>query len=167
MKEEKSFINRLKALIKTEGVKPFARMCGVNEGSIRHYLKGGEPGLDNLIKIANACGRSVGWLATGEENSSPQEALLTNHPNREANPRFAELVDRTARIVTSKTIYRSALERNIDAFYKAVETEDEMENMRGMMAEMMQKLDFLVQENMEIKAKLGGQPKKREASNSH
>ncbi len=120
-------------------VRPFARKCGVTETSVRNYLKGTEPTLPTIIKIARACNVAVGWLAAGEENSSPQEGILAGHPEREANPRFDDLVNKTARIVTSKTIYRSALERNIDAFHKAVETEDEMqgvkEEMRGLREE--------------------------------
>jgi len=67
MKEEKTFSDRLKELLGGDEMKPFARKCGVEEKSIRLYLKtDSQPTLGTLIKIAYACNVSVGWLAAGE-----------------------------------------------------------------------------------------------------
>lgn len=63
---EDNFIDRLKLVMGGEKTKPFAARCNVSDGSIRHYLDGGNPGLDSLLKIAAACGVRVGWLAAGE-----------------------------------------------------------------------------------------------------
>lgn len=121
----------------------FAAECGVQDSTMRGYLLGKyEPTIENLIKIARASNVTVGWLADGEgETAVNQRGAQADHPNRDANPKFDDYIGKTARVITSKTIYRSALERNIDAFHKAVETEDEMQGVREKLELMQEKHD--------------------------
>lgn len=60
------FIDRLRALIGEGSMHAFSARCGISDSLLRKYLAGSLPGLDNLIRIAAACGVSVGWLAAGE-----------------------------------------------------------------------------------------------------
>ncbi|MDM7462925.1 MAG: helix-turn-helix domain-containing protein [Tepidimonas taiwanensis] len=61
-----SFPTRLRQCIGDEAVAAFARRCGISEGLIRSYLKAEkQPGMDRLIRIADAAGVSLEWLATG------------------------------------------------------------------------------------------------------
>jgi transcriptional regulator with XRE-family HTH domain len=77
MIEDKSFKVRLAELVGKDSSRTFERRCGVNEASIRNYLKGtSEPTLGNLIKIATACGVSVGWLAAGEGEPVRENGII-------------------------------------------------------------------------------------------
>jgi transcriptional regulator with XRE-family HTH domain len=74
---DKSFKVRLAELVGKDSSRTFERRCGVNEASIRNYLKGtSEPTLGNLIKIATACGVSVGWLAAGEGEPKQRNGII-------------------------------------------------------------------------------------------
>jgi phage repressor protein C with HTH and peptisase S24 domain len=68
------FRERLAALVEaTEGgnVAAFARRCGVEDGSVRQWLKGpSKPSLDNAVLVASACGVTVDWLAGRESKNS-------------------------------------------------------------------------------------------------
>lgn len=66
-----NFAERLKQVMRDESVLGFAKKSGLSEGAIRQYLKGGEPGIEKVIAIANATGVSVGWLATGDGQPEP------------------------------------------------------------------------------------------------
>ncbi|MBB4287408.1 helix-turn-helix domain-containing protein [Roseospira goensis] len=44
----------------------FARRAGLSQSGFRRIEKGGEPGLQSLLSIAQAAGVSIEWLATGE-----------------------------------------------------------------------------------------------------
>lgn len=69
LKEISGFPGRLKKVVGDQSVKAFARTSGVDDKSIRKYLSGtSEPTLKNLIKLSEAGGVSVQWLATGEES---------------------------------------------------------------------------------------------------
>ena len=61
-----SFSDRLKLLIGEESVLSFATKCGLKDGSIRQYLKGGIPGIDKAQLIAEATGTPLDWLISGE-----------------------------------------------------------------------------------------------------
>jgi len=60
------FAARLSELIGSESRAKFAARSGISEGVIRRYEAGSQPGLINLLKIAEATGVTVNWLATGE-----------------------------------------------------------------------------------------------------
>ena len=56
---------RLRECICDETVSAFARRCRLPEATIRSYLDGKKPVFDKLVKIADAAGVTVDWLATG------------------------------------------------------------------------------------------------------
>jgi len=67
---ENIFTERLNLLRGTEGKNEFARRCDIKPSTMLGYLNGtSEPGLQNLQKIADAFGTSIGWLAgEGDDN---------------------------------------------------------------------------------------------------
>lgn len=65
--ERSEFKDRLKLLLGETAETVFARRCNVPPSSMRKYLNGSVPGIDKVIKIAEATGKSVQWLVTGEE----------------------------------------------------------------------------------------------------
>ncbi|MBN8112605.1 helix-turn-helix domain-containing protein [Vibrio parahaemolyticus] len=65
------FSKRLSDTIGGTSVRSFARTCGLSDKTLRDYLSGKTyPTLDRLALIADASGRSISWLATGEVVSS-------------------------------------------------------------------------------------------------
>ncbi len=66
-----TFVHRLRKIIKEKGtISEFAEISGISLRSLSNYLnKGTDPGLKNLIKIAEVGGVSIDWLATGNANS--------------------------------------------------------------------------------------------------
>ena len=60
------FKDRLALIIGEKSVSSFGKECGLNEGSLRAYLKGSFPRLNNLVSIVNAANVNLEWLATGE-----------------------------------------------------------------------------------------------------
>ncbi|MDD3553245.1 MAG: helix-turn-helix transcriptional regulator [Deltaproteobacteria bacterium] len=65
------FKDRLKQCIREEPVAAFARRCGLPEATIRSYLNGKKPVYDKLVRIADAAGVSIDWLATGRGSMRP------------------------------------------------------------------------------------------------
>lgn len=62
------FINRFRECCDQLGsVAKLAERIGVHKNTLRKYGQGTEPPRHNLVKIADACGVSVEWLATGRE----------------------------------------------------------------------------------------------------
>lgn len=64
--ELEPFCERLKIVMGTDKIRPFAQKVGVSEGTVRNLLRGGNPRLDNLIQISRATNTNIDWLATGE-----------------------------------------------------------------------------------------------------
>lgn len=63
---ESDFTSRLRECIGEEPVASFARRCGFSEGLVRAYLKGEkQPGMERLVRMAEAAGVTLDWLATG------------------------------------------------------------------------------------------------------
>ncbi|HEX8963782.1 MAG TPA: helix-turn-helix transcriptional regulator [Rhodocyclaceae bacterium] len=53
-------------MVGEQPVRSFARQYGVSEGVLRAYLLGTKrPGVDHLVKLADAGGVAIDWLATG------------------------------------------------------------------------------------------------------
>ncbi|HGF8677690.1 TPA: helix-turn-helix domain-containing protein, partial [Salmonella enterica subsp. enterica] len=62
------FGERLKVAMKGMSNAELARRSGMSETTIRKYLQGKiYPALDSLAIVADACGVSLTWLATGEQ----------------------------------------------------------------------------------------------------
>jgi len=65
--DETGFAERLRTLIGTQSARSFAQKAGMGDSTLRAILNGAMPRLDNLLRIAEAAGVSVEWLATGKE----------------------------------------------------------------------------------------------------
>lgn len=75
-----AFSDRLEALIAefSGGNRAaFARFCGIQESSVRQYVTGTKPSLENLVAISDATKRSLDWLVREADSqiSAPAEAL--------------------------------------------------------------------------------------------
>lgn len=64
--EEDSLLGRLRSAVRNAGGGlEVSRRSGVPYGTLNRYLAGSEPKWSNMGKIAQACGVSLDWLATG------------------------------------------------------------------------------------------------------
>lgn len=66
-----------------ESVAGFARRVGVPAANVHTYLRGMNPQVDKLVRIATACGVTVDWLATGQgiRLASDLQAVETSMQN--------------------------------------------------------------------------------------
>ncbi|WP_246658402.1 helix-turn-helix transcriptional regulator [Rhizobium sp. FKY42] len=60
-----TFQQRLEELIGEESIHAFGKRAGINDTSMRAYLKDTMPGLDKLVAIAETGGVTLDWLARG------------------------------------------------------------------------------------------------------
>ena len=63
--ESDAFVARLKQVIGDRKLTWFAEECAVGESTLRNILSGAWPRTDLLVRIADAGGVTVDWLATG------------------------------------------------------------------------------------------------------
>lgn len=70
--DETGFSDRLKELLEGQSARSFAQKAGMGDSTLRAILNGAMPRLDNLLRIAEAAGVSVEWLATGKESNKSQ-----------------------------------------------------------------------------------------------
>jgi len=76
-------------------------------------------------------------IGTGRTTQQPKKKVNEqSEPQQAQNSCHDDFINKTTKIITSQTIYRSALERNIDAFYQAVETEEEMQGIKEEMRDL-------------------------------
>ncbi len=65
------FPERLKEAIGDNSIRSLAIKCNLDPKTLRNYLSGKQyPTLDRLAAIADASGKSINWLATGENKES-------------------------------------------------------------------------------------------------
>lgn len=86
-----SFASRLQQLVDERSggnAAEFSRFCGVQDSSIRQYLKGTKPSLDNLIAIASATSTSMDWLATGRGQKSSADTQDSSAKGKVLVPRL-------------------------------------------------------------------------------
>lgn len=126
---EENFCDRLrKAADLVGGQAELSRRTGISSRSISSYTAGvSDPSRERTVTIARAADVFLLWLATGEgpmrpgqeENREKTTKGIENH----GEIRIAEKLTKTAEVLESDTIYRTALAANIDAFYHAVNQE--------------------------------------------
>lgn len=79
------FGKRLKLAMDGISNAELARRSGMSETTIRKYLQGKiYPALDSLAVVADACGVSIAWLATGEpaQPLSPEAGIQSEHEQK-------------------------------------------------------------------------------------
>jgi phage repressor protein C with HTH and peptisase S24 domain len=92
MKDVSKFNERLRELIAGAPLSKVAKAIGIGETTMRNYLeKGGLPGIDSALKIAEHFGVSLEWLITGEGNKIHSSADSTIVDNAVAVPVYSEV----------------------------------------------------------------------------
>jgi len=167
MNEEKFGERLKKAAEKVGGQAGLARLTGISSRSVSAYVSGkADPSRERLIAMARATGVSVEWLATGEEikqKGENQESETGNgSPVSEADDNIKgelkddinvqQLLNMTARVLMSDTIYRPALAANIKAFNRSIDIENDNRELRS-------RLERIEEKMVALEERLGGEKK--------
>jgi len=150
---EENFGDRLKkAAAKIGGQVELAKKTGISSRSINAYVMGQvDPSRERVIAMAQAAGVSVAWLAAGV-GLMHQGDVVEKGPPLKAAPEedinIQQLLNMTAEVLISETVYRPALAANIKAFHLAIGIEQDnrelrsrIERMEERMATMERRLD--------------------------
>jgi len=115
------FKYRLKEAIGDESVRSFSRRCKISESVIRKYLNGSHPVMDKLPRIAEASGRSMVWLLTGNVeynhilNSISERYDEPNTIDNELCREKSSLADRLKLLMKDRSIEQVANDWGINA----------------------------------------------------
>jgi transcriptional regulator with XRE-family HTH domain len=93
---------RLREIMGSESNSSFGRKCGLSESLIRKYLNGTLPSSKNAAKIADACGVTVDWLATGKGNKYFD--TFKKSVARAKNNQNQELIEEAQWIITKEAL---------------------------------------------------------------
>lgn len=79
-----AFVERMRIVVDMfESRAEAARQCGVTDATIKRWITGqADPSRTNLVRLAQAAGVSIAWLATGE--GSPDNAAVQAPPPKAA-----------------------------------------------------------------------------------
>lgn len=108
-KESDALARRLRACMADESVSAFARRCGMPEATIRSYLDGKKPVYDKLVRIADAAGVSLEWLATGRGQMRREAAKPASDKDFQVVP-YARRLEKIGLLLAGMT------EQEADAF---------------------------------------------------
>jgi phage repressor protein C with HTH and peptisase S24 domain len=67
MKSDRSLPARIRVMIGESSARSFANKAGISDSTLRSVLDGASPTVDTLVALARAGGRTIDWLATGED----------------------------------------------------------------------------------------------------
>ncbi|TPJ83883.1 helix-turn-helix transcriptional regulator [Mesorhizobium sp. B2-6-3] len=71
-----SFAERLRLALSGESPHAFSKRSGIGDSTMRKYLMGSMPGLDNLLIIADAANVTLDWLAAGKGPMHPGKSPI-------------------------------------------------------------------------------------------
>ncbi|MEL4888871.1 helix-turn-helix domain-containing protein [Pectobacterium betavasculorum] len=105
------FGERLKLAMNGLSNMELSRRSGLSETTIRKYIQGKiYPGLDSLALVAEACGVSLSWLATGEGD-----------PNKKSNQ---PLSDRATACESPQVRYNDTTTRELEAIFRRLSEQE-------------------------------------------
>lgn len=149
----------------------FASRAGINVNTLRNYERGDSlPNLEVAASICRHFGVHTDWLILGEgpmhrDEATPEAPQIVPAPQPvEEEWKMSDMLTKTAEVLESDTIYRTALASNINAFHQAVRSERLLAKLEERMATMEAKLERmglleermadLERENAELKRRL-------------
>lgn len=161
-----SFNERIRSLRGDMTQADFASRAGINVNTLRNYERGDSiPNLEVAASICRCFEVNSDWLILGEGpmrrgESAPATSLTTAQveppPTLPAEDDFkmSDMLTKTAEVLESGTIYRTALASNINAFHQAIRSERTLMRPEERMALLEQKMGELANENIELKRRL-------------
>ena len=165
-----AFIDNFNYLIKKSGLskRQFADKLGVHPSVVQTWTSGKSlPGADYLMRIKKVCHVHIDWLLSDNiatvicANNPPTIKSDAGPPpetgsdsigiNEDQDFKISDLMAKTTRILTSATIYKTALAHNINAFHQAVANTKEIDQ-RFVAIE--DKMAGMEKENAELKRRI-------------
>lgn len=129
-----SFAARLRKCIADEPVAAFARRCGISEGLIRSYLKAEkQPGMERLVRIADAAGVSIEWLATGRGPMRCEAANMASYKDFSNIP-YASRLEKIGLLLANMTEQEATA--FLDEFFSRIQTAAEVVELRRKLEEL-------------------------------
>ena len=130
--------NRLKEYRKTKGCKSkeIANKIGISQGSFSDLERGKtDPSAETILKIIRNTDINIYWLLTGEGNKIWEGKREGNLEFRESQEKYipGELpgwFKKVKKILESDSDYSRALDANINAFHRAIASEEDLRAMK-------------------------------------
>lgn len=120
---------RIRQLRGEESQDSFSNRLNINKNTLGFYER--DERTPNAIFVADICKQeriSTDWLLYGEGpmrrgESAAEVAQAVPAPQPEEDWKMSDMLTKTAEVLESDTIYRTALASNINAFHQAVRSE--------------------------------------------
>jgi|GEM_PF-2686331 len=152
---------RLKMVRGSVSQAEFAAIFGVGTNTIYRYESGkNPPDTDFIIKVCEKFNINPSWLLFGEEPKHRREKRKAEAEETSADQTLEEdiniqqLLNMTAKVLLSDTIYRPALAANIKAFNRSIEIEMDNRELRS-------RLERIEEKMVALEERLGGEKKGR------
>jgi len=123
-------IKRVNTALKIKNQRQLAGVLGITPPGITDAKTRGAFPSDWVVKISTSHGINPAWLLTG---IGPMKVDGGGVEGKEESFSMSEMLQATARVLESDTVYRSALASNIRAFDKAVLMEGKMQGIEDEM----------------------------------
>jgi len=167
----KKFGKRLqeKRLFKGLTQQELASLLHVNKTSIQRWELGDIPTGIALLAMSELFGCTVDWLLKGRSRYTilPANISLNNNNKKDTDSlaqesnahlgvdtdqfKISDLITKSVEILESKTIYRTALAININAFHQAIRAESKLDEMEARMSQMEEMMRQIMAENVYLK----------------
>jgi transcriptional regulator with XRE-family HTH domain len=132
--EISQIVERMKRKSEAKTDSDLARILEITPQAISGFRKRGEIPSDLVIEFGRNFKVSLDWLIDGEGypeiDRPPPSAMDIALPYGLIEGRISDLITKTVQILESETIYRTALTANINAFHQAINTEQEIIQIR-------------------------------------
>ncbi|WP_300154046.1 helix-turn-helix domain-containing protein [Solidesulfovibrio sp.] len=155
-------IKRLRLAINVNDIGELASFLGISRQAINKARSAKKIPPSWFIQVGQGTNVSIDWLVSGDgpmrrgetavpaTTSAPPtaDAFLTA-PQEEF--RMSDMLTKTAEVLESDTIYRTALASNINAFHQAVRSERTLARLEERMGEIEAKADAMARELSELR----------------
>ena len=152
----------------------FSRLTTIPKNTLGRYERGEiVPGGEAIALLCKNLDIDSNWLLFGEgpmrrEEPAPATAPATAQaasPPAEDDFKMSDMLTKTAEVLESDTIYRTALASNINAFHQAVRSERTLAQLEERMAALETRMEELANENSQLKMRVEQQAKNLDGYN--
>ncbi len=168
---------RLLEAINADSIEQLATALGVSRQAVYHAKTNKKIPPGWFVNIAGKYSLSLDWLvfgsgpkqrsADGPKQSESRQETAQNCPTEDF--KMSDMLTKTAEVLESDTIYRTALASNINAFHQAVRNDRILAEMERRVAQLEEKIDAmsrrmedLEKENQELKRRMEPPGQKQE-----
>lgn len=147
-----------------------AQKTGISRAAIQSYEAGKIPKGDYLLVLSELLECSVDWLLKGTLPQATAPDCAQPAPQAQQTPaeddfKMSDMLTKTAEVLESDTIYRTALASNINAFHQAVNSERTLARLEERMVALETRMEELANENNQLKKQVEQQAKNLDGYN--